>query len=172
MSSCCSVCSICLSTYDLNYVLCSTTIRRLGNKLAVGCDTVKFLPYVVSFPLVVYFMTTHSPSKKAPREKRRREDTGNVLQKKHKARSDQPTSNSSETQLRRSSRAGAGVGGHILQLERIGTAIEGSQHVLRPATTFSNDAAVNPVAPANSNSRPRKRVCTRSRLLFRLTPLN
>ena len=126
MSSYCSVCSICLSTYDVNYVLCSTTICRLGNKLAVGSDTVKFLPYIVSFPLVVYFMTTHSPSKKAPREKQCREDTSNVLQKKHKARSDQPTSNSSEAQLHHSSRAGAGVGGHILQLEWIGTAIEGS----------------------------------------------
>ena len=147
------------------------TMRCLSNTLAVGSDTVKLLPYVVSFPLVVYFMTTHSPSKKAPREKRHREDTGDVLQKKHKACSDQPTSNSSETQLCHSGRAGAGVGGHILQLEQIGTAIEGSQHVSRPANTFSNNAALNPVTPANSNSRPRKKVC-RSQLLLRLTPPN
>ena len=72
-------------------------------------------------------MTTYLPLKKAPREKWHREDTGDVLQKKHKARLDQPTSNSSEIQLHCSGRAGVGVGGHILQLEQIGTAIEGSQ---------------------------------------------
>lgn len=44
------------------------TFRHLGNTLAIRSDTVKILPYIVSFPLVIYFMTTHSPLKKALRE--------------------------------------------------------------------------------------------------------
>lgn len=107
-------------------------------------------------------MLVHSPLKKAPRAKRRREDAGDAFQKKHKARgTNQPASNSTSesVQPRRSGRAGAGVGGHILQMERIGAAIEGSQAVeTRPTTTFSNDTALNPVAPANSSRRPRKKV--------------
>ena len=107
-------------------------------------------------------MPAHSPLKKAPRQKRRWDDTEDVLQKKHKACTtlDQPPSYSTSESLqpRRSGRAGAGVGGHILQLEQIGTAIEGPPHVSRPTTTFSNDTASNPVAPVNSSHRPRKKV--------------
>lgn len=60
-------------------------------------------------------------------------------------------------QPRRSSRAGAGVGGHVLQLERVSAMIEGLQHESRPMTTLPHNIGPNPVAP-HSNNKSRKKV--------------
>ncbi|KAI5985286.1 hypothetical protein EDD15DRAFT_2200738 [Pisolithus albus] len=96
-------------------------------------------------------MPAHSPSKGGARSRKQHgEDTGRaVTQKKQKGSVPaQPTSSTSErTGLRRSGRTGAGVGGQLDQLERIGAVIEGSQRTSRATTTLSNDTMPNPVAP-------------------------
>ncbi|KAI5995117.1 hypothetical protein EDD15DRAFT_2366042 [Pisolithus albus] len=105
-------------------------------------------------------MPAHSPSKNASRkQKRRGEDTGCASQKKQKAGATaQLTSSTSEhVELRHSGRTGAGVGGHLLQLERVGAMIEGQPRTSQPTTTLSNHTAPNPVAPVQTSRRTSKK---------------
>jgi len=106
-------------------------------------------------------MSGRSPqAKKTSKSKRHGEDTGGSSQKKYKAdatRKPASTLTTEHRELRRSDRTGAGVGGHLQQLEWVSLAIEGPQHVSRPTTAFSDGTASNPVAPTNSG-RTRKKV--------------
>ena len=100
----------------------------------------------------------HSPLKHGSKKsKRRGEDTGDVSQqqKRQKAGTQLPIGPGSSLahQPRRSNRTGAGTGGHAIQLERIGAAVEGPQRVSRPRTTLSADIAQNPIAPPRDKNR-------------------
>ncbi|KIM50679.1 hypothetical protein SCLCIDRAFT_34081 [Scleroderma citrinum Foug A] len=90
-----------------------------------------------------------SPSRRGSKRSKRSVEDAASQSKKHKAGTmgHSAHSGSNATHPRRSGRAGAGTGGHIAQLERVGAQLKASQPVLRPLMTFPNDAADNPVAP-------------------------
>ena len=102
-------------------------------------------------------MSSHSPrAKKASKSKRREEDnTGSSSWKKHKAddtrKPSARTLTSEHGELRLSDRTGAGVGGHLHQLEWAALAIEGPQCISRPTTAFSDGTASNPVAHSSGS---------------------
>lgn len=58
---------------------------------------------------------------------------------------------------RRPPRAGAGSGGRIVQLQRIGTVIE-SQHARKARTTLADDTEANPLAPVQPTGRGKTKV--------------
>ena len=139
-----------------------TTYKVLGNALA-GQYLNSSSICSPTFPFFVIrgssIMSSHSPrAKKASKSKWREEDnTGSSSRKKHKAdathKPSARTSTSEHRELHRSDRTGAGVGGHLHQLERVALAIEGPQHISRPTTAFSDGTASNPVAPSSGSGR-------------------
>ncbi|KAI6028108.1 hypothetical protein EDC04DRAFT_2605844 [Pisolithus marmoratus] len=140
--------------------------KHLHNDMIQSAATVLFAYLKMLFlhlpsDQVAHFMPSHSPSKKASRgPKCHGEDTRDAAsQKKHKADiTVQPTDSTSKPiELCCSSRAGAGTGGHILQLEQAGVVIEGQQHMSRPTTTFSKDVSPNPFTPAHPSCRMSKK---------------
>jgi len=104
--------------------------------------------------------------KTSRKSKRYGEDARGAPQQKRMKPSDTPLlpttdSGPGSAQPRRSGRTGAGVGGHILQLEQVSAMIEGPQHEPRPMTTLPHDIDPNPVAP-HSNNKGRKKVWSTS----------
>lgn len=63
----------------------------------------------------------------------------------------------SQSQLTRPSRTGAGSGGRVSQLERIGAAIEAPKS-RKSRTTLAEDAEPNPLAPLPAASKGKKKV--------------
>ena len=117
----------------------------------------------------MFYLTSsmvHSPSWKqgSKRPRHRGEDTGDASQqhKRQKATTQLPNGPSLNLadQPHCSNRTGAGTGGHISQLERVGAVVEGSQRVPRPRTTLPDGIAQNPVAP-RPHDKSRKKVTGR-----------
>ena len=85
-----------------------------------------------------------SPSRRGSKRSKQSEDAVSQA-KKHKAGNTDHSARSNSNAPRRSGRAGAGTGGHTVQLERVGAQLEASRPVSRPSTTFPDDVAENPV---------------------------
>lgn len=86
------------------------------------------------------------------------EDPDLAKKRKHAAEFDSTTTNVEDSQLR-PSRTGAGSGGRIAQLERIGAVLEAAQK-RNPRTTLADDIEQNPLAPASLESTVQKGVCS------------
>lgn len=86
------------------------------------------------------------------------EDPHSLVKKRKYGPQFDPVATIAEDSHLRPSRTGAGSGGRIAQLERIGAVLESSQKC-NPRTTLADDVQPNPLAPASVESNAQKRVC-------------
>lgn len=112
-----------------------------------------------------------SPKRKKSKSKRRAEgDTvpGVVAQIHKRSKNASPDSGQLEdqphgTEPRRSSRSGAGSGGRIDQLQKVGTVLEAPIKLSKKTTDIPEGTLDNPLAPDKSRRRRNKKVSLPSR---------
>jgi hypothetical protein len=101
-----------------------------------------------------------SPNKKrkAKRSKRRPEDNVDSSFTKRSKHFDPYADGNEAEDARRSKRSGAGSGGRISQLEKIGSALEKSKAPSRNVMGISEDLPDNPLAPPKKQKRGKAKV--------------